>query len=138
MRRKYVILSCTVDSFLNLFTMQCLDCQLLAGQQHEFLEQQLTVELYYKPLVEQVELSLTGEIPYLKVSGFSAMQGIEKLLKEYFCNKLSSKMSHGNINVVLTSTDVATVEFENHEGEKYMSYVIVSLHYSHFRLPLLS
>ena len=63
--------------------MQCLDCQLLAGQQHEFLGKTLTVELCHKAF-EEKSLSTAG-IPYLKVSGFSdAIQGIEELLKVTF------------------------------------------------------
>ena len=43
----------------SIFTMQCLDCQLLAGQQHEFLGKALTVELCHKAFEEKsLQMSL--------------------------------------------------------------------------------
>ena len=101
----------------------------------------MTVELSFKDsaLVPEPDpqCAADDQIPYLKVSGFPDIPQVEMLLKTTFGNQLPSK-NKDSIEVTLTGTDEAILEFENSEGRQvchnYCSLTMVFFFI--FRLPL--
>ena len=104
-----------------------IDCHLLAEKQQDFLGKALTVKLCFKDTSASdpdPQCAAADQIPYLKVSGFQEIPQVEELLKATFGNQLPSKNTD-SIEVVLTGSSEAVVDFENSEGEQMCSIIII-------------